>query len=221
MKILIADDDRDIAELMELYLKKEGFHTVKAFSGTEAAELLAGETFDLILLDIMMPGISGYTLIKDIKERSSTPVIFVSARTSLSERILGLDMGADDYIIKPFEPLELIARVKAVGRRTVSEEKELIFRDLRVCLETCRVYTGGREAELTSTEFSLLSLFLKNQGRVLTKETLFNRIWPDNPSADENMLRVHLRNLRQKIDGACECEIKTLRGLGYRLQERL
>ncbi|MEW4237052.1 response regulator transcription factor [Bacillus thuringiensis] len=222
-KILVVDDEIEIVELIELYLSQENFHILKAFDGESALHILQSTRIDLLITDIMMPKLNGYRLIRRIRKEKELPIILISAKNERHDKILGLDLGADDYITKPFDPLELIARVQAQMRRyyrfnngkTTSEV--LTIGDLELHQVSCTVYIKGIETILTSTEFKILELFMTHPNQLFTKRQLFERIWREDYCGYDNTVMVHISNLRDKIEDNSKAPIyiQTIRGLGY------
>ncbi len=229
INILIADDEREIAELIELYLLKENFNVFKAYDGQEALEYVKREDISLAIIDVMMPNLNGFQVIKEIRKNYNIPLIILSARDDYSEKILGLDIGADDYITKPFNPLELVARVQAQLRRTYklntddnSKPKDNTIKvgDLMLDKESCMLIKSDEIITLTSTEYKIIECLLNHVGRVFTKKQIFEHVWEENYYDDENAIRVHMSNLRDKIeDNPKEPKyLKTIRGLGYKIE---
>lgn len=227
-KILIADDEAEIRDVLRLYLEKDGYQVCEAKDGMEAMALLEKETVDLAILDIMMPGIDGYRVLRNIRERNNIPVIMLSAKSSDSDKILGLDLGADDYITKPFVPLEAVARVKShlrrfyelgAGGNSTGAVKELRVRDLRLDLEACLLYRNDENIELTSVEYKVMKLFMENPGKVFTKQQLFEEGWGQEYMESDNNIMVCISKLRAKLDSDSWEYITTIRGLGYRLDK--
>lgn len=219
--VLIVDDERDIIKVLRLFLEKEKINIYEAYDGEMAYMLLQNYDVDLVIADIMMPRMNGYELIKKIKVEKDIPIMIISAKVQLDERILGLDLGADDYIVKPFEPLEVVARVKAQLRRLdkkqYKEENEILkCGDMRLDLEKCMLYIGTKEVDITKTELAILEALIRRVGKVFTKEELYECAWgKDSYVVDDNTIRVTVSRLREKIG---EKRIKTIRGLGYRLE---
>ncbi len=227
-KILIADDEAEIRDILHLYLEKDGYEIIEAADGLQAMERLKSEEIDLAILDIMMPGIDGYRVLRNIRENNNIPVIMLSAKGSDSDKILGLDMGADDYMTKPFVPLEAVARVNSnirrfyalgAGNRQNADGEELTVRDLRLDKEACLLYRGKEAIELTSVEFKIMQLFMENPGKVFTKQQLFEQGWGEDYLVSDNNIMVCISKLRAKIDCGTKEYIKTIRGLGYRLEK--
>lgn len=216
--ILIADDEKEIVKLLKIYLEADGFSVVEAYDGESAWEILKGKHIDLAIVDIMMPKMDGYQVIRKVRQGLEIPVLVISAKTSLSDRILGLDLGADDYISKPFEPLEVAAKVRAHLRRAAPQKQTprvLTAGKLALDLDTCMVTVDGAAMELTKTEFKVLEMFLEQPKRVFTKEQIYERAWFGEAGVDDNTIRVIISRLRDKIGAR---RITTIRGLGYRLE---
>ncbi|MFL0491877.1 response regulator transcription factor [Bacillus sp. 179-I 2A5 NHS] len=222
-KILIVDDEKEIVELIELYLSQRKFYILKAYDGEQALQILQNDNVDLLIVDIMMPKINGYNLVKEIRKEKTLPIIMISAKNEGYDKILGLDLGADDYIIKPFDPLELVARVQAQLRRqhhfnVPSKQQTAIQQgDLLLNIESCLLKKNGQDISLTSTEYKLLELFMTNPNRVFTKRQLFEKIWEDAYFGDDNTIMVHISKLRDKIEDNNKNPkyLQTIRGLGY------
>lgn len=220
-RILIADDEAEVIELVRLYLEKDGFELLSARDGMTALGIVETEKIDCAILDVMMPELNGYQLLKKIREKSNIPVIMLTARTSSSDKILGLDLGADDYVSKPFDGLELCARVKANIRRYNFDSKEqspvvLKAGSLELDAEKCLLFKNGIQIELTSTEFRVLQLFMSNPSRVFTKAQISAAGWGENTYVEDNSIMVTLSKLRSKLGN--EGWIKNIRGLGYRME---
>lgn len=226
-KILIADDEAEIRNVLHLYLEIDGYEVVEAENGPEALEKMKREQPDLVILDIMMPGLDGYRVLRNIREQNNIPVIMLSAKDADADKILGLDLGADDYITKPFGPLEAVARVNSNIRRFYSlgargdkkTLKELTVQDLRLDLESCALYRDGEEIELTSVEFRIMKLFMEEPGKVFTKQQLYEQGWGDEYLISDNNIMVCISKLRAKLEKENREYIKTIRGLGYRMEK--
>jgi DNA-binding response OmpR family regulator len=228
--ILVADDEKEIVELIELYLLKEGFAVHKAFDGAEALTKIETGVIDLAVIDVMMPAIDGFRLLRAIREKGNIPVIMLSARDDFSDKILGLDLGADDYMTKPFNPLELTARVQAQlrrfnelntgGEKRVGERNCLKTGELLLDREACVLYKRGEAVNLTFTEFRITEYLMAQMGRVFTKQQIFEHVWGETYFGDENAVRVHMSNLRDKVENDPKRPeyIKTIRGLGYKIE---
>ena len=225
-KVLIADDEAEIRNLLRLYLENEGFDVYEVSSGDKVMDALRQDKPDICLLDIMMPGRDGLHVLQDIRDGSNIPVIIISARTADAERILGLNLGADDYIVKPFNPLEVAARVKAALRRAVPAEETsgqgevLEAGDLTLDIDKCYLAKNGEPIELTSVEFKIMELLMRNPNRVFTKQQIYEYAWGEDFIVADNNIMVAISKLRTKLDEDPSRYIKTLRGLGYRLEVR-
>ncbi|WP_319005577.1 response regulator transcription factor [Metabacillus litoralis] len=225
-KILLIEDDLSISEMVRVQFEKEGFIVVTAFDGEEGVEKFSQEAFDLIVLDLMLPKVNGFDLLKIIREKSLIPVLIMSAKDGDVDKALGLGFGADDYIAKPFSMIELIARVRAAIRRstyyTVSEkEKSTIINigDLTIDYNNFSVHKREVELKLTSKEFHILKLFISHPKQVFTKAQIYSSVWKEDYYGDENIINVHMRRLREKIEDhpSAPIYIKTLWGIGYKL----
>ena len=216
-KILIVDDDTNIAELISLYLKKECFDTAIVNDGAEALQAFQSYSPNLILLDIMLPGMDGYQICREIRKTSNVPIIMLSAKGEIFDKVLGLELGADDYIIKPFDSKELVARVKAVLRRSQPQQVSKLLKvgGLVVNLDEYTVIADGCRVQLTYKEFEILRMFLSHPGMVYTREQLFSQVWKQDYMGDSRTLDAHIRTLRQKLDGYGKM-IETVRNVGYR-----
>jgi two-component system, OmpR family, alkaline phosphatase synthesis response regulator PhoP len=224
-KILIVDDEKDIARMLNYNLKKEGYRTVEAYDGEDALDLAARERPDLILLDLMLPGVDGLEVCKQLKKEPKTaaiPIIMLTAKTQETDKVVGLELGADDYVSKPFSLKELIARVKAVLRR--SKEKEtpkdiLTFGDLSIDFSKIAVSLGHKPVELTAKEFELLKTLIRAKGRVLSRDYLLDTIWGFDHAADiqTRTVDVHIRTLRKKLKKQAG-HIITVKNYGYRFE---
>lgn len=226
--ILVVDDEKEIADLVEIYFSNEGYRVLKASDAAEAEKLLSENTVHLMILDIMMPGKDGMTLCRELRRCSDIPVLMLSARSQDIDKIMGLTTGADDYLTKPFNPLELIARVKALLRRYLylnpskqeSQDGSVIsIRGLRIDRSSHTVTVYGREVALTPTEFEILYLLMKNKGIVLSAEDIFERVWRERYYESNNTVMVHIRKIREKIEENPSKPqfIKTVWGVGYKI----
>ncbi|WP_160687540.1 response regulator transcription factor [Clostridium sp. C2-6-12] len=224
--ILIVEDDKEINNLICEALKKENYNIIQAFDGKEATEKY-NENIQLIILDLMLPFVDGIEVLRIIREKSNLPVIILSAKEEETDRIIGLSMGADDYMVKPFSVRELTARVKAQLRRYINynEKKEensvLQYNDLKLDTLNYKVYKAEEEINLTKKEFELLKLFLSNPNRVFTKANIFNSVWENEYLNDDNTVMVHIKRLRNKIESDPNTPkyIITVWGIGYKLGE--
>lgn len=225
-KILIADDEVDIVKLVSLYLESDNYELFCAYDGYEAKEIIEKKDIDLAIIDIMMPKINGYELIKHIRDKNNKcekyiPIIVISAKVHLSDRILGLDLGADDYLTKPFEPLELVAKVKGQFRRNEHSLKnidktKITIGEISLNIHQCTLEKNGNIINLTGSEFKVLELFMKNPRRVFTNEQIYEYAWSETSVVDDNTIRVIISKLRSKIGHE---HIVTIRGLGYRYEK--
>ncbi|MDO5302029.1 MAG: response regulator transcription factor [Tissierellia bacterium] len=216
--ILIADDEREILRLLKMYLEADGHRVLEATDGEGALALFQGEAVDLALVDIMMPKKDGYEVIQQIRRTSAIPILVISAKVGLSDRVFGMDLGADDYITKPFEPLEVAAKVRAHLRREERREGAEQFLTLgHLVLDThrCTVTVGEELHQLTKVEYRVLELLMREPRRIFTKEQIYRHGWGEEYLMDDNSLRVIISRLREKIGRET---IKTIRGLGYRLE---
>lgn len=226
-RVLIVDDDPDIRNVLELYLEKEGYEITSVTEGSEAIDVIDRFSPDLIILDIMMPGLDGYETCQGIREKTDAPILFLSAKEDDFDKILGLRIGGDDYITKPFSPGVLVARIKAHLRRTriasnkkeMNMEKSMIeFPGLSIDLDSCLVKSNGNPVTLPAKEYQLLTLLSKNVEKVYSVEQLFQLIWGENSLGDNRTVMVHISNLRKKIEPnpAKPLYILTVRGIGYK-----
>lgn len=226
--ILICDDDKDIRRALKIYLSGEGYKTLEAENGRQCLELMERERADLILMDVMMPDLDGLAATMRLREENSVPVILLTAKSEDTDKILGLTVGADDYITKPFNPLELLARVKAqlrrsawnTGAREEPEGEVLRCGGIELNAGAGRVTLDGEEVSLTPTEFEILRLLMENQGRVFSTAEIYRRVWQDAPYGAQNTVAVHIRHLREKLelDPAEPRYIKVVWGKGYKLE---
>ena len=217
-KILIVEDDQTISKLIAASLSISGYESVPCFDGNEAVHMVRNEEFDLILLDIMLPGLDGFQVMEKIRE-TGTPVIFLTAMGDVSDRVKGLKSGAEDYIVKPFEPLELLARIEIVLRRFNREQKNLSFRDITVNMEERSVRRGSEIIDLTPKEYDLLVLFLKHQNVALSRDKILMDVWECSANIETRTVDNHVQRLRKKL-GLEDC-LKTVFKVGYRLENAL
>ena len=217
IKILIVEDERPISDLIRLNLTKAGYSCTALYDGKSAADILEDHTFDLILLDIMLPEINGYELMEYIRPMG-IPVIFITAKSSLDDRMKGLTSGAEDYLVKPFEIVELLARINIVLRRYNKASKELNYRDIRVDIQNRTVTRDGSPVELTPKEFDLLVMFIRNINITLYRDRLYESVWETEWMADTRTLDLHVQRLRRKL-GLKDC-LKSVYNTGYRLIEQ-
>jgi DNA-binding response OmpR family regulator len=227
-RILIADDEPEIAELLQLYLEKD-YEVTCAAHGQMAWDIIQRERVDLAILDIMMPGIDGLQLLKKIRKTHLMPVLFLSARNQATDKILGLNLGADDYISKPFNPLEIVARVDALLRRAYSfetasnpakENRQLVLGELALDRNQCILFHRGEPVVLTYTEYKIMELLMSAPGRVFTRKRIYETVWEDYYAYEDSTIMVHISNIREKIeqDSRKPQYLKTIRGLGYKIE---
>jgi len=225
LEILIIEDDRDISENLEYNLKKEGFKAAKAFDGINGLRLAKEKHPALILLDLMLPGIDGLEVCRQIratKEISSTPIIMLTAKGEETDKVVGLEVGADDYMTKPFSLKELMARIKSIlrryGKETAPTKPRLKQREIEVDADRHEVKVAGKPVELTAKEFGLLQYLMENPGRVFSRETLLDKVWGIDVAIETRTVDVHMRRLREKL-GKAGKYLATLRGVGYKFKE--
>ncbi len=227
MNILICDDEKEIVEAIAIYLKNEGYAVYKAFNGAEALALLEQETIHLVIMDIMMPVMDGSQATMKIRERSNVPVIMLTAKTEDTDTILGLAMGADDYIAKPFKPLELIARVKSQLRRyttlggCAAVSDQLSTGGLRIDDERKEVSVDGEPVRMTPVEYKILKLLCENAGRVFSIDQIYEKVWNEPAFNPENTVAVHIRRIREKIEISPKEPkyLKVVWGVGYKVEK--
>ncbi|MCM3704836.1 MULTISPECIES: response regulator transcription factor [Cytobacillus] len=225
-RILIVEDDREIAELMQIYLENEGYDIIKATDGIEGFETLKAEPVDLIILDIMMPRMDGLEFCKKARQHSYVPILMVSAKAGDIDKIMGLMTGADDYMIKPFNPLELTARVKALLRRAsyqpATKEQDIIHAGSYIIDKHSHTVTvDDIPIKLTVREFNILFLLASHRGRVFTSEEIFEKVWKEPSGGSNQTVMVHISNLREKLEAAMPGEkiIQTVWGVGYKIEK--
>ncbi len=228
MRILVVDDEDKIRNIIRMYFTKEGFEITEASDGSQALEILGREQFDLIVLDIMMPGLDGWAVCREVRTVSSVPIIMLTARGEEVDRVVGLEMGADDYVVKPFSPRELLARVKAVLRRTDragntdGKDPDLLVFDksVEINLQTRMVSINKQPVQLTVKEFDLLVFLTKYPGRVFTRDELLGGVWGYDYSGDTRTVDTHVNRLRDKLNGVPGCPemIRTVWGVGYKFE---
>lgn len=216
IKILIVDDEKPICDLIDLNLSAAGYSCTAVQDGLKAVGLIEKESFDLVLLDIMLPGASGYDIMEYIQPMG-IPVIFITAKSEVRDRVKGLKLGADDYLVKPFDVVELIARVEAVLRRYNKANQVLTAGDVTVDVEARRVMKAGRPVALTNKEFGLLVLFMQNKNVALFRETLYEKVWEGEYFADSRTLDLHVQRLRRKL--GWEQKLAAVYKVGYRLED--
>ena len=220
--ILVIDDDRNILAIIELYLKKAGFQVYTCADGTSALAAFHETKPSLILLDIMLPGRDGCAVLHDIREESETPVIMLTAKGDTGDRVQGLELGADDYISKPFDAKELIARIKAVLRRSTPTEpaRTIALPGLTVSLENYAVTLDGRQLEMPPKEIELLYFLASHTGKVFTREQLLEQVWGFDFFGDSRTVDVHVKRIREKLGDDHEWELRTVWGVGYKFEQK-
>ncbi len=222
MKILVVDDDVNICELLRLYLVKEGWDVQVAYNGVKAMELFKSDAPDFVLLDIMLPGEDGFTILKNIRAVSNVPVIMLTAKGETNDKITGLDFGADDYVCKPLNPKELIARIKAVSRRSEdvqAADGTVEYENLKVDILNYELIVKGEKVEAPPKEIELLYCLASNPNKVFTRDQLLNKVWGFEFYGDTRTVDVHVKRIRSKIDGASDkWELKTVWGVGYKFE---
>ena len=223
-EILIVEDEPSIAEVVELYLRRAGYRVQSVRDGSTALEMLELHLPDLLILDVMLPGVDGFFILRWLRDRSDAPVIFITSRREEVDRIAGLELGADDYVVKPFSPQELVSRVRAVMRRlqreTANAERPLTYGDLTIDPQTRLVTLAGHEISLTSREFDLLWLLARHPRQVFSRKQLLERVWGVSDYIDPSTVTVHLRRLREKIetDASQPTRLITVWGVGYKFE---
>lgn len=230
IKILVTDDEKEIADLLEIYLVSDGYQVYKTYSGEEALAVMQEQEISLAILDIMMPGMNGIEVCRTIRKTSRIPIIFLSAKSTDLDKILGLGCGADDYVTKPFNPLELTARVKSQLRRyrefntgdiKASVSQKISIRGVEIDKDTHVVTVDGEEVRLTPLEFDILSLLAESPGKVFSTEEIFRQVWNETVYEANNTVMVHIRRLRTKIkdDQRSDKIISTVWGVGYKIEQ--
>lgn len=230
MTILVCDDDKEIVEAIEIYLMQEGYNVEKAYDGQEALEIVKDKKIDLMIIDVMMPKLDGIRATLQIRKESKIPIIILSAKTEDADKILGLNVGADDYVTKPFNPLELVARVKSQLRRYTtlssnSDEEGNVYEagGLLINDDLKKVIVDGEEVKLTPIEYNILFLLLKNKGKVYSINQIYENIWNEEAIGADNTVAVHIRHIREKIEiNPKEPRyLKVVWGVGYKIEENL
>ncbi|WP_297713342.1 response regulator transcription factor [Clostridium sp.] len=222
-KVLIVDDDVHINELIDMYLKSGGYSTKKCFNGNDACNIVASEDIGLVILDVMLPGKDGIEVLKYIRKSSDIPVIMLTAKGEVFDKVLALELGADDYMVKPFDPKELLARVKAVTRRyTVdNQSKDVIkYSDLTIDIGGYEVTYKGSTVKLAPKELELLHFMASNPNKVFTREQLMYEVWGYDYPGDSRTVDVHIKRLREKVKGGENWELQTVWGVGYKFEVR-
>lgn len=228
-RILVCDDDREIVEAIEIYLTQEGYEVLKAYDGVEALKVLENEPVDLLVIDVMMPKLDGIRATLKIREANNMPIIILSAKSEDADKILGLNIGADDYVTKPFNPLELVARVKSNLRRytqlgNLNVENNALFTVGGLCIndDTKEVTVDGESVKLTPIEYNILLLLVKNQGKVFSIDQIYESIWNEEAIGADNTVAVHIRHIREKIEiNPKEPRyLKVVWGVGYKIEKQ-
>ena len=222
-KKLIVDDEKNIEELIRLYLEKEGYKTVCAYDGDEAMSLFRQHNPSMVILDIMLPGMDGWQVCKEIRKSADTPIIMLTAKSDTFDKVLGLELGADDYITKPFEAKELLARVKAVLRRSESQEtatsKEVVYDKISINIENYELKLNNEQVDAPPKEIELLYFLASNPNRVYTREQLLEEVWGFDYFGDSRTVDVHIKRLREKLEGIeANWQLKTVWGVGYKFE---
>ncbi|MBQ2754823.1 MAG: response regulator transcription factor [Clostridia bacterium] len=222
MRILVVDDDVNICELLRLYLEKEGWEVLVAYNGVKAMELFKTQNPDFVILDIMLPGDDGFTVLKTIRTVSNVPVIMLTAKGDTGDKVTGLETGADDYICKPFNPKELVARIKAVSRRTetvVNDGGIISYENLKIDILNYQLFVSDKEIDAPPKEIELLYCLASNPNKVFTRDQLLNKVWGFEFYGDTRTVDVHIKRIRSKIDGVSQSwELKTVWGVGYKFE---
>lgn len=221
MTILVCDDDKEIVEAIEIYLMQEGYDVEKAYDGIQAVEIMKNKKIDLMIIDVMMPKLDGIRATLQIRKESRVPIIILSAKTEDADKILGLNVGADDYVTKPFNPLELVARVKSQLRRYTTLSSNDAAGDLLVNDDLKKVTVDGEEVKLTPIEYNILLLLLKNKGKVYSINEIYESIWNEEAIGADNTVAVHIRHIREKIEiNPKEPRyLKVVWGVGYKIED--
>lgn len=227
--ILVVDDEQSIADLIEVYLKNENFNVLKFYNGHDALQCIENKSIDLAILDVMLPDVNGFSICQQIREKNNFPVIMLTAKDEEIDKITGLTLGADDYITKPFRPLEMVARVKAQLRRftkynvaePVQEKDTIVFSGLVLDKDRHECTLNEKPLSLTPTEFSILWVLASNRGHVVSSEELFHEVWGEKYFTNNNTVMVHIRHIREKMHDSAEHPkyIKTVWGVGYKIEK--
>lgn len=221
--ILVIDDDRNILAIIEMYLKKAGYTVITCYSGYEAMQIFHGVKPALVVLDVMLPGKDGWDILREIRQETNTPVIMLTAKGDTGERVKGLELGADDYIAKPFDSNELLARIKAVLRRTMpvpEQERSISFPGISISLENYSVVLDGVQLEMPPKEIELLYFLASHAGKVFTREQLLEQVWGFDFFGDSRTVDVHVKRIREKLGEKPSWQLKTVWGVGYKFEIR-
>lgn len=223
-KILIVDDDVNINELIDMYIKSAGYSTKKCFNGNDACNIVSTEDIGLVILDVMLPGKDGIEVLKHIRKSSDVPVIMLTAKGEVFDKVLALELGADDYMVKPFDPKELLARVKAVTRRYIADNQSkdvvLKYSDLIIDISAYEVTYKGNNVKLAPKELELLHFMASNPNKVFTREQLMYEVWGYDYPGDSRTVDVHVKRLREKVKSGEKWELQTVWGVGYKFEVR-
>lgn len=223
-KILIIDDDKNICDLLRIYLEKEGYSTIISNNGEEGMVKFHALKPDIILLDVMLPGMDGWQICREIRKNYSTPILMITAKSEVFDKVLGLELGADDYIVKPFDTKEVLARIKAVSRRvgqapSASESRELYYDNLHINLTRYVLKVGGKVIDTPPKELELLFFLASNPNRVFTRDQLLDEVWGFEYYGDSRTIDVHIKRLRLKLEGVSKkWALKTVWGVGYKFE---
>lgn len=223
VKIMVVDDDQNICELLRLYLEKEGYTVVIADDGKQALEMFTKENPDLMLLDIMLPGLDGWQVCREIRKKSQCPIIMLTAKGEVFDKVLGLELGADDYVVKPFEAKEVVARIKAVlrriGKNADEQVKEVVYDKLSINLTNYELKVDGKQIDTPPKEMELIYHLASNPNRVFTRDQLLDEVWGFDYYGDSRTVDVHVKRLREKLEGVSEkWALKTVWGVGYKFE---
>ena len=221
-KILLVEDEKNIARFVELELKYDGYDVTVAYDGREGLELALANDFDVLLLDVMLPSLNGIEICRRVRAQSQVPILLLTARDAVMDRVAGLDAGADDYLVKPFAIEELLARIRTILRRVVAEKKDsksLTCRTIEIDEAAYEVFVQGEKLDLTKTEYDLLKLLVEHKNRVCTRELILTSVWGYETDIETNVVDVYIRHLRTKLPGGMNDYIETVRGVGYVMRE--
>lgn len=221
-KILLVEDEKNIARFVELELKYEGYDVTVAFDGREGLELAMSNDFDALLLDVMLPSLNGIEICRRVRAQSQVPILLLTARDAVMDRVAGLDAGADDYLVKPFAIEELLARIRSILRRVTPEKKTMAYltcRNIEIDEAAYEVFVQGEKLDLTKTEYDLLKLLVEHKNRVCTRELILTSVWGYETDIETNVVDVYIRHLRMKLPGGMNDYIETVRGVGYVMRE--
>lgn len=221
-KVLIVDDDKNICDLLRLYLEKEGYSVILSHDGEEAVVKFNALKPDIVLLDVMLPGLDGWQVCREIRKKSNIPILMITAKSDTFDKVLGLELGADDYIVKPFDAKELLARIKAVLRRSSLPENEkcVTFEDLEISLDNYSVTLDGKQIEMPPKEIELLFFLASREGKVFTREQLLEQVWGFDFFGDSRTVDVHVKRIREKLGERDAWQLKTVWGVGYKFEAK-